>query len=365
MNGRNWVLCCAVGGILMTALSFRAPAQESGDFAGERSVLAAERTPEAAANRRDFCRCIGETESASVDRIELALRSPLKSAGLDMVDTPLEEVVNFLQDDYEIAIQLDLPALEENGLGPDEPVTINLYNISLRSALRLMLKSLNLTYVIRDEVLMITTPEEAESLLITCVYDLRGIHDAGTTTKALIDTITSCVATETWAVHGGGEAKLQSLEPGLLVVAQTQAVHNEISELLSAIRAMRREAPDLRESAESLAPDSADRVVTRSYVLQIPRSDESITLSAKVRDLIVQSLPDQRWKGRLDDGQAVILAVLPDRIVLRHKQSVQDEVEALLSESGVAAAGSAGMRGGASGGGGGGGFFQPDRAEND
>jgi hypothetical protein len=61
----------------------------------------------------------------------------------------------------------------------------------------------------------------------------------------------------------------------------------------------------------------------------------------------------------------VILAVLPDRIVLRHKQSVQDEVEALLSESGVAAAGSAGMRGGAFGGGGGGGFFQPDRAEND
>ena len=54
------------------------------------------------------------------------------------------------------------PALEEIGVGTDEPVTINLHNVSLRSALRLMLKKLQLTYIIQDEVLMITTPEEAE-----------------------------------------------------------------------------------------------------------------------------------------------------------------------------------------------------------
>ena len=54
------------------------------------------------------------------------------------------------------------PALEEIGVGTDEPVTVNLHNISLRSALRLMLKNLQLTYIIQDEVLMITTPEEAE-----------------------------------------------------------------------------------------------------------------------------------------------------------------------------------------------------------
>ena len=35
--------------------------------------------------------------------------------------------------------------------------------ITLRSALRLMLHELSLTYIIQDEVLLITTPEEAES----------------------------------------------------------------------------------------------------------------------------------------------------------------------------------------------------------
>ncbi|HUE71967.1 MAG TPA: hypothetical protein VMP01_13860, partial [Pirellulaceae bacterium] len=42
--------------------------------------------------------------------------------------------------------------------------------ISLRSALRIMLGELKLTYVIRDEVMQITTPEDAENQLVTKVY---------------------------------------------------------------------------------------------------------------------------------------------------------------------------------------------------
>ena len=51
------------------------------------------------------------------------------------------------------------------GIGTDTPVTKNLKGITLRSALRLMLRELSLTYIIKDEVLLITTPEEAESQL--------------------------------------------------------------------------------------------------------------------------------------------------------------------------------------------------------
>jgi hypothetical protein len=108
-------------------------------------------------------------------RIESALRGPLRATGLDFVDTPLEEVVNLLQEDYDIPVQLDLPALEEAGLGADEPVTVNLHNVSLRSALRLMLKQHQLTYIIQDEVLMITTPEEAEAQLVVKVYPVADL----------------------------------------------------------------------------------------------------------------------------------------------------------------------------------------------
>ncbi len=108
-------------------------------------------------------------------RIETALRDPLRAAGLDFTDAPLEEVVNELQTEYGIPVQLDIPALDEIGLGPDEPVTVNVHNVSLRSALRLMLKQLQLTYIIQDEVLMITTPEEAETQLIVKVYPVADL----------------------------------------------------------------------------------------------------------------------------------------------------------------------------------------------
>jgi len=89
---------------------------------------------------------------------------------LEFIETPLDQVVDFLKDQHGINIELDAGELDNVGIGTDVPITRNLKGISLRSALRLMLKDLELTYVIRDEVLLITTPEEAESELVTKVY---------------------------------------------------------------------------------------------------------------------------------------------------------------------------------------------------
>ncbi|HEX3600008.1 MAG TPA: hypothetical protein VHU84_07680 [Lacipirellulaceae bacterium] len=113
----------------------------------------------------------GESE----EKIEKALRSPLIPTGLDFVETPLKDVVTQLQDDYKIPIQIDTAALDEIGVNADEPVSVNLHNVSLRSALRLMLKNLQLTYIIRDEVLMITTPQAAEANLVVKVYPVADL----------------------------------------------------------------------------------------------------------------------------------------------------------------------------------------------
>lgn len=89
---------------------------------------------------------------------------------LEFIETPLNSVIDFLKDQHDINIEIDTKALDEIGIGSDSPITRNLRGISLRSALRLMLKDLDLTYVVRDEVLLITTQEEAESKLVTKVY---------------------------------------------------------------------------------------------------------------------------------------------------------------------------------------------------
>lgn len=103
-------------------------------------------------------------------RINSALQGPLTSVGLDFPETPLEEVIDFLRDEYNIPIQLDAAALDELGISPDDPVDVNLNNVSLRSAMRIMLKPLDLTYIIEDEVLLITTEEYAETRLVVKVY---------------------------------------------------------------------------------------------------------------------------------------------------------------------------------------------------
>ncbi|HEY2413623.1 MAG TPA: VWA domain-containing protein, partial [Pirellulaceae bacterium] len=93
-----------------------------------------------------------------------------KNTTIDVVEMPLKDVVLYLTETHNIPIVLSLKKLEEASVSADTPVTKSLRSITLRSALRLILKELELTYVVRDEVLQITTPEDAESQLITKVY---------------------------------------------------------------------------------------------------------------------------------------------------------------------------------------------------
>ncbi|WP_261365093.1 VWA domain-containing protein [Anatilimnocola floriformis] len=81
---------------------------------------------------------------------------------LEFVDTPLKDVIAFIADQHDITIVLT-KKIEDAGVQPDQPVTRNLKQISLRSALRLLLGDLNLTYMVKDEVLKITTIEDAQS----------------------------------------------------------------------------------------------------------------------------------------------------------------------------------------------------------
>lgn len=209
--------------------------------AAEGAVAKAESPPADGPHRFNFCRCTCPGSQLAAARIEDALHGPLNSNGLDFAEVPLEEVVNILQDEYGFPIQIDVAALESTGLDSTEPITVNLHKISLGSALRLMLKKSQLTYIIQDEVLMITTPEEADSQLMTCVYDARPFMDAvnDESVKALVDTIVSCVHKETWSENGKGAGEIRSLKPALLVISQTRQAHDEIARLLSAIQKMR------------------------------------------------------------------------------------------------------------------------------
>ncbi len=186
----------------------------------------------------------------NVARIEAALASTTE---LDFVETPLQDVVDYLKCHHEIEILIDNKALGDVGIGTDSPVTVNLKGITLRSALNLMLRELSLTWTIEDEVLMITTPDEAEQQLSTKVYDVadlvvcRDEHDTVSDDyDSLIDSITSTIKPTTWdGVGGPGAVVGNSLGTAkVLIVSQTRAIHEEIADLLAKIREVAKKNPN-------------------------------------------------------------------------------------------------------------------------
>jgi len=257
MKGRRFVggftLFALLAAAVLLKFAYRANGAEAPkarfqpESPAEKSVLteSSKHAAKPVSDQEELCQCMEQKETSAAKKIEQVLAGPLHSNGIDVADQPLIDILMQLQDEYQIPIQLDTTALEEAGVGSDSPVTRTFRNISLRSALKLMLEPLKLTWIIRDEVLMVTTTEVAERRLVTCVYNVQGLVDDGDpkSMDALIDAIVTCVAPGTWSENGGKQADIRPLIPGLLVVSQTSAIHEEVKGLLAKIRKAREQVP--------------------------------------------------------------------------------------------------------------------------
>lgn len=250
--------------------------------------------------------------------IEQKLKMPVQ---LKYTDRPLSEVIEGLSQMTGVNIHLDQRGLNQEGVSSDTPITIDLnQEVMLKSALNLILEQLHLSYIVKDEVLKITSEQLRDGEIYPETYyvadlvtpipnfvpsnniGLQGlINDAhaalghgssglgapgpmamvqgarpgqgdvnqnvlaqvgtgpqfgGASTQiplggggpspggganadfdSLIDLIISTVASESWAENGGGEAEIRPYVNNLsLVVSQTQAVHEQIADLLDQLR---------------------------------------------------------------------------------------------------------------------------------
>jgi hypothetical protein len=97
---------------------------------------------------------------------------------LDPVETPLTDLVTIIRDMHQLPIMLKTKTLDEAGVSIDTPITKRVANMRLRTALDLILEELELTYVVLEEVVVITTPEDAQSRMEIRVYDCRDLLSA-------------------------------------------------------------------------------------------------------------------------------------------------------------------------------------------
>lgn len=180
------------------------------------------------------------------EKIEAAFK---ETTQFEFTETPLTGAIDFLKSKHKIEIQLDRKALDDVGIGRDTPITANLKGVNLKSALRLVLRNLGLTYVIKDGVLLITTPEAAESELLTRIYPISDLvlppnapDGSQPDFDSLIKLIASTVKPTSWDEVGGAGSVTPFPNNLTLVVSQTQEVHEEIEDLLAQLRLVTRQS---------------------------------------------------------------------------------------------------------------------------
>lgn len=114
----------------------------------------------------------GTSKSAKERQIQSRMNEPVR---VSFKDKPLKDVFNELREMTGINIVPDEPALGEEGISLDRPITINLDGVSLKSALNLILHQVHLTHMIKDEVLQITTPSHAKGKLELRTYNVADL----------------------------------------------------------------------------------------------------------------------------------------------------------------------------------------------
>jgi hypothetical protein len=167
----------------------------------------------------------------------LLLRQKLDdNASVDFDDTPLDTAIDALSNQLNIDIRLDVPALRDIRVRERQPVTLKLTDRSLKTVLQAMVIDFELTWILRDGVLWITSSETAEAFLKTAVYDVRDLCRDESESDALREAVVSQTNADSWD-EVGGPGTIEFAQPGTLVISNQETVHMEVLKLLETYRA--------------------------------------------------------------------------------------------------------------------------------
>lgn len=126
------------------------------------------------ANKRDFGKGLATLGKTPFQKaVEEKMRQPVN---VKFVNTPLEKVLDILRTEAGgVNIVPDRKALIEESVSLDQPITETLENLSLKSALKVILDQAKLTYVVREDYISITTPSQAQGKLRQVVHPVADL----------------------------------------------------------------------------------------------------------------------------------------------------------------------------------------------
>lgn len=194
-------------------------------------------------------------------KYEIKIRESLdKPTSVEFIDLAFEDCFKYLRDYHKINIWADRQALNEEGVKLDQPITLKLAGVSLRSVLKLLLEPVQLTYVIEDDVMKITTFAKANGKLLIRTYPVRDLYrgriavddqplegqgdarrsPAESRPGDLEMAIAKSIEPDSWDETKGPGSMTYVREPGSLVIRQTAGAHEQILQLLRDLREAKR-----------------------------------------------------------------------------------------------------------------------------
>lgn len=182
-------------------------------------------------------------------------------AEFSLIDRELGEFVKQIEQKHKINVTLDVAALKADGKGTETILNRKTSGTTLRSALHLFLDDHGLTFLVRHETLVITTKTAAEVVTPVRIYQVHDLtflpNDPSLQFRfdGLRDLIQAMIAPDSWREHGGTQGEIRGFEgPGLavLVIMQTDEVHEQIESLLTDLRAAK--LPTLLEMQKKRPP---------------------------------------------------------------------------------------------------------------
>jgi hypothetical protein len=176
---------------------------------------------------------------------ERALLRTLSSViNVDFKENTLSQVIDWLEKATGQTIIVDKRALEEVGVTYDTPITLKTKS-TVRTVLKRILADLNLAYVVKDEVIQVTSIARAKEMVTTRTYylgDLVAVTDFRfgpilsqlqmlQNVQQLIALITKNIEPQSWRVNNPDALGEIIFHPATmsLVVKQTAEVHFSLS----------------------------------------------------------------------------------------------------------------------------------------
>ena len=186
----------------------------------------------------------GPEEKKILEALEKPVSGGTKSA-------PFEESIQNLSTLIDQNIYLDKKSMDDLGVDLRKPVDIP-GNVSARTALRGMLQSQGLTFIIKDKMLQVVSVEKARENMVTRSYEIRDLVQTGgpfngavtwgpyvdfqqtqQNAQMMMDAISGSIDPMVWKGKGGGPATITFHYPSMsLIIRAPSEVHSDIGKSL-------------------------------------------------------------------------------------------------------------------------------------